>query len=155
MQVAMGSNPDRPEKSEPPALVLFDGNCNLCNTGIRFILKRDSKGFFRFCAAQSETAKSYLERYGIEKDDLSSVVLIEDGRCYKRSQAGLRIVRRLRWLWPLLYGFVVVPRPLRDACYRWVAKNRYKWFGRSESCFLTSSEYAERFLGQESDSRSS
>lgn len=126
--------------------MLFDGVCNLCNGWVNFVIDRDPAGIFRFAPLQSEAARSYLERSGLPLDFLEGVVLIEDGRCYIRSAAALRIVRRLRGPWPLFYGLVIVPRPFRDAAYRWIVQNRYRWFGKRDACRLSTPELANRFL---------
>jgi predicted DCC family thiol-disulfide oxidoreductase YuxK len=129
------------------AVVLFDGVCNLCNASVNFIIDRDPAGHFKFAALQSEAASGMLAPCGPSGEALSSVVLLEEGRCYERSAAALRIARRLSGAWPLLYAFVVVPRPLRDAVYDWVARNRYRWFGKRDACRLPTPELRARFLG--------
>lgn len=128
-------------------IVLFDGVCNFCNASVNFILKRDPKGVFRFAPLQSEVAKQLLEKFHLPADDLDTMVLIEDGTASTRSTAGLRIARRLKGTWPLLYGFIVLPRFLRDAVYRLIAKNRYRWFGKKDVCMVPKPEWKERFLG--------
>ncbi|MCA9433751.1 MAG: DUF393 domain-containing protein, partial [Candidatus Omnitrophica bacterium] len=120
-------------ETEKP-IILFDGVCNFCNSSVDFVIARDPKGIFRLGALQSEEAKPYLEKYEIDPDDLSSMALIEDGKLYRRSTAALRIARRLKQPWPLLYVFIVIPPFVRDFVYNWIAKNRYKWFGKMESC---------------------
>lgn len=130
-----------------PPIVLFDGVCNLCNGSVQFLLKRDPEGRFRFAALQSDAGRSLLAEHGLDPDILSSVVLIEDGRIWKESSAALRIARHLPGAWKLLRVFAAVPRPLRDAVYRWIARNRYRWFGKTESCWLPTPELKARFLG--------
>ena len=130
-----------------PPIVLFDGVCNLCNGSVQFLLKRDPEGRFRFASLQSDAGRSLLAEHGLAVDSLSSVVLIEDGRVWQESSAALRIARHLPGAWKLLRVFAIVPRPLRDAVYRWIARNRYRWFGRTETCWLPSPELKERFLG--------
>jgi predicted DCC family thiol-disulfide oxidoreductase YuxK len=100
-------------------VVRFDGRCNLCHGLVRFIAARDPAGRFRFAPLQPAA---------------DGIVLVEAERTYTKSTAALRIVRRLRYPWPLLYAFVVVPRPLRDLVYDWVARHRYRWFGRRDTC---------------------
>ncbi|HKW03130.1 MAG TPA: DCC1-like thiol-disulfide oxidoreductase family protein [Vicinamibacterales bacterium] len=113
-------------------VVLFDGVCNLCNGLVQFIIRRDPHARFKFAAMTS-----------FEDDTL---VLVEDGRKYVRSDAVLRIARRLRAPWPLLYAFIVVPRPLRDWAYDIVARRRYRWFGRREACMVPTPELRARFV---------
>ena len=116
------------------AVVLFDGVCNLCNDSVDFILSRDPAGYFRFAPLQSEPAKPLLARCKLPSSFLDNIVLVENGECHVRSTAALRIARRLAWPWPLFYAAIVIPRPLRDAIYDWVARNRYRWFGKREHC---------------------
>ena len=127
-------------------IVYFDGVCNLCNGAVQFVLKRDKKGVFRFAALQSEEGQELLARIGLSGEALKTIVLVEDGTVYTHSTAALRLARRLSGLWPLLYVFILVPRPVRDGVYNWIARNRYRWFGRTESCMLPRPEWKERFL---------
>lgn len=129
-----------------PAVVLFDGVCNLCSASVRFVLRRDPAGRFRFASLQSEAGRELLRRHGLDPDDLHSVVLVEDGRAYTRSDAALRIARGLGGGWPLLGALRAVPRPVRDRVYGLVAANRYRWFGKQDSCMLPTPELRERFL---------
>jgi predicted DCC family thiol-disulfide oxidoreductase YuxK len=126
-------------------VILFDGLCNLCTWSVQFVIRRDPGGVFRFAALGSEIGLELLGRSapGVVAD---SVVLIEDGRAHTRSTAALGIARRLRWPWPVLYALIIIPRPLRDALYAWIARNRYRWFGRRESCMVPTPELRERFL---------
>lgn len=126
--------------------LLFDGVCNLCSGSVQFILKRDRQGRFRFASLQSEVGRRLMTEHGLDPDALSSVVLIEDGRAYQESTAALRIARHLPGAWKLLRAFLVIPRPLRDAAYRLIARNRYRWFGKTESCWLPTPELRARFL---------
>jgi predicted DCC family thiol-disulfide oxidoreductase YuxK len=126
--------------------LLFDGVCNLCSGSVQFILKRDTRGRFRFASLQSEAGRRLMAGHGLDPDALSSVVLIEDGRAYQESTAALRIARHLPGAWKLLRVFTVIPRPLRDAAYRLIARNRYRWFGKTEACWLPTPELRARFL---------
>ena len=139
-----GSSPggERIEMSAEQHIVLFDGVCNLCNGAVRFILARDPEGHFRFASLQSETARRLL------KDDApaETIVLIEAGKTYTKSTAALRIARGLRFPWPLLYALVAIPRPLRDLVYDWVARHRYAWFGKRETCPVPTPEVRWRFM---------
>lgn len=133
-------------KDTPHPIVLFDGVCNLCSGSVQFILKRDPKGTFRFASLQSDAGRRLMLEHGLDPDALSSVVVIEDGRAYQESSAALRIARHLPGAWKLLRVFTVVPRSLRDAVYRWIARNRYRWFGKTEACWLPTPELRARFL---------
>ena len=128
------------------AVILFDGVCNLCSGSVQLILKRDPEARFRFASLQSEAGRSLMLEHGLDPDALSSVVLIEDGRAWQESSAALRIARHLPGAWKLLRVFTVIPRSLRDAVYRWIARNRYRWFGKTETCWLPTPELKARFL---------
>jgi predicted DCC family thiol-disulfide oxidoreductase YuxK len=123
-------------------IILFDGVCNLCTGSVRFVIARDSRRQFRFASLQSSVAERLLGR----RDTLESVVLVEDGRTYRKSTAALRIARRLDGLWPLLSVLLVIPRSLRDALYDWIGARRYRWFGRTDACWTPRPELADRFL---------
>jgi predicted DCC family thiol-disulfide oxidoreductase YuxK len=128
------------------AVVLFDGICNLCNASINFVIDRDPEGYFKFASLQSSEAAALLDRCGSTPAALEAIVLIEDGTCYSRSTAALRIARHLTGAWPLLYGLLVIPRPVRDYLYDWVAENRYRWFGQRDSCRIPTPELQDRFF---------
>ncbi len=129
-----------------PVVVLFDGVCNLCNAAVRFIIDRDPAGRFQFAPLQSAAGQELLSRHGLDAEQLQTIVLVEDGRAYTRSTAALRIARRLRAPWSLLYGLIALPAPLRDWAYDLVGRNRYRWFGRRESCRIPTPEERARFL---------
>lgn len=134
--------------SESSAIVLFDGVCNLCNGAVTFIIDHDPDAYFMFAPLQSEVGGARLEpeRSGPKPTDaLESIVLLENGQRFTRSTAALRIARKLRGVWPL-YAFIVVPKPIRDRVYRWIARNRYRWFGKTDACRLPTPELARRFL---------
>jgi len=131
--------------SEHPIL-LFDGVCNLCNSSVQFIVKRDKDATFRFASLQSEEAQELLDAFDDKPGDLSSVILVEDSKLYARSTAALRIARRLGDAWPLLYGFIIIPQPIRDGVYNWIARNRYRWFGKKDQCMIPSPDLKSRFL---------
>ena len=126
------------------AIVLFDGVCNFCNSSINFIIKHDKKGHFKFAPLQSEIAKIMVGDKTLSMPE--SVILIENGKTYDRSTAALRIARKLDGLWPLLYVFIIIPKPLRDMVYNLIGRNRYKWFGKMEVCMIPTPEVRERFL---------
>ncbi|WP_395090970.1 thiol-disulfide oxidoreductase DCC family protein [Armatimonas sp.] len=128
------------------AIVLFDGVCNLCDKSVRFIFCHDPSGYFKFAPLQSQTAQKLLADAGASAPDLNSILLIEDGKVYSHSTAALRIARRLKAPFPLLWAGMILPRPLRDIVYKVIAKNRYKWFGQKESCELPPKDLRERFL---------
>jgi predicted DCC family thiol-disulfide oxidoreductase YuxK len=128
-------------------VILFDGECNLCNSSVQFILRRDSAKRFRFASLQSPAAQRQLQEIGLTPEDLpDSIALIEDGKVYVKSTAGLRIARGLGGLWPLVSVFLVVPAVPRNWIYDLIARNRYRWFGKREECMLPTAETRERFL---------
>jgi predicted DCC family thiol-disulfide oxidoreductase YuxK len=128
------------------ATILFDGVCNLCNGFVQFVIARDPGARFRFAALQSDAAASLLRDAGAIAPLPDSIVLVEDGRLHFRSDAALRILRGLRFPWPLAYGFVVLPRFVRDRVYDLIAAHRYRWFGRRESCMIPTPDLERRFL---------
>ena len=134
------------------AIVLFDGVCTLCAWSVQFVLKRDPKGYFRFAALQSPIGQQLLSDHGLSEMPNSSVVLIENETAYTRSGAALRIARHLNGAWPLLSVFLIVPRFLRDGIYGWIASNRYRWFGKKESCMVMTRDIRDRFLDIEKKS---
>ena len=130
----------------PNRLVLFDGVCNFCNFWIKFALKRDGKGKLKFGSLQGETAQRLFPQYGIDPSVITSVIFLEDGLAYHESTAALKICRHLDGGWKLLYALIIVPTFIRDGIYKWIAKNRYKWFGKQESCMLPTAEQRARFV---------
>ncbi|WP_181304978.1 thiol-disulfide oxidoreductase DCC family protein [Rufibacter sp. XAAS-G3-1] len=126
--------------------ILFDGVCNLCNGFVQFVINHDPKSYFRFASLQSEAGQEVLSTHGLPTGHFKSVLLVENGQLYTRSAAALRIVRRLSEGWSLLYALVLVPPFLRDPLYDWVSRNRYRWFGRQESCMLPTPALKARFL---------
>jgi predicted DCC family thiol-disulfide oxidoreductase YuxK len=136
---------------ESKSIVLFDGVCNFCNGTVRFIIERDPDARFAFAPLQSEVGRELLAKNGYEAAiDPDTVLLVENGAVYERSTAALRIARHLRGPTKLLHAFVIVPRFLRDAVYRLIARNRYRWFGKSEQCIVPSPSVRSRFLAQSS-----
>ncbi len=133
------------ENQQHPVL-LFDGVCNLCNGFVQFVIKRDTAAVFRFTALQSEAGKALLSKHLHAPTDLSTVILIENGKLYTHSDVALQVVRHLGGIWSVFYVFVLIPRPLRDQIYNWIAKNRYRWFGKKEQCMLPTPEIKARFL---------
>jgi predicted DCC family thiol-disulfide oxidoreductase YuxK len=127
-------------------IVLFDGVCNLCSSAVQFVIRHDKKNSFLFASLQSEMGQQLLSQYNFPLDELNSFILIENNKAYTRSTGALRVVKKLKGLWPLLYGFIIVPGFIRDAVYNWIGKNRYKWFGKKEECMIPTPELKARFL---------
>jgi predicted DCC family thiol-disulfide oxidoreductase YuxK len=126
-------------------LIFFDGDCNLCQYAVQFIIQRDQKGRYCFASLQSELAKELLSDSGQVPLELSTVILWEEGRILHRSTAALRIAKGLSGLWPLLFICIIVPTFIRDGIYNWIAANRYQWWGKSASCMVPKPEWKNRF----------
>lgn len=129
-----------------PPIILFDGVCNFCSGVVNFIIRQDKEKVFCFAALQSEVGQKLLEQYNLPKEKFDSFLLIENGKVYKSSSAGLRLYSRLPWYWKWTQIFWIVPRFLRDAVYNFIARNRYRWFGKSESCMVPTADVRSRFL---------
>ena len=127
-------------------VVLFDGQCNLCNGVVRFLYPRDPNANLHFAALQSQTGQQLLDKFNLPTDELDTFILIEDNRYYQKSGGALRVTRYLRFPWPVLRVFLIVPAFIRDVLYNFVACNRYRWFGRLDSCPLPTPELKDRFL---------
>lgn len=129
-------------------IILFDGECNFCDSFVNFVVKRDSKNEFRLCALQSQCAKNLSAKYNfeIEQQNLSSVILLNDEKIYKKSTAAIKILSQLGGLWHLMPALFIIPKFLRDFFYDYFAKNRYRWFGKKEICEINSAEINQRLL---------
>jgi predicted DCC family thiol-disulfide oxidoreductase YuxK len=128
------------------SIILFDGVCNFCNGAVQFIIKRDKKNRYSFAALQSDAGRKLLEEYHLPVDNLSTFILIEGGMAYSKSTAGLRIAKHLSGLWAVLYPLIIIPAFLRDILYNFIAKNRYRWYGRMDECMIPTPEIRARFL---------
>ena len=127
-------------------ILLFDGVCNLCNSFVQFVIRHDAKAVFRFTPLQSEIGRRLMEKGHFPPEELSTVILVNKGKFYSHSDVPLQVVRNLPGAWPMLYTLRIIPKPIRDALYNWVAQNRYRWFGKRESCMLPTPELKQRFL---------
>ena len=126
-------------------IVLFDGVCHLCDRSVRFVLERDLDTRFHFAPLQSVLGKKLLEKHGLPPDSIDGMVLIDRGTVHTKSSAALRITGQLSFPWRTGILFLVIPKPLRDAVYGVVARHRYRWFGKSESCMVPDSRWESRF----------
>ena len=126
-------------------VLLFDGVCNLCNGFVRFTVKFDAEGTFRFAPLQSPVGQEILDRHDMDTEEFDSVVLVEAEGVSTHSTAALKVMRELDGPWPLLYPLVYLPKVLRDGVYDLVARYRYRVFGRKESCPMPEPEVRERF----------
>ncbi len=127
------------------AIVLFDGYCNYCSGWADFIMRHDRCGYFKLGTLQSEAGQALLRQYHVPLDT-DSVVLIENGQCYVKSDATARIMGHLSGPWPLFSGIKIVPRPIRNGVYDFIARNRYRWFGKRETCRVPNAAERDRFL---------
>ena len=133
-------------RPEPAATIVFDGVCTVCSGWVEFLLKRDRCGRYRFAAMQTPAGRALLQAHGLDPDDPLSFLLVEDGSARTDSDAVIAVLVGLGGVWRMTAAFRLLPRAVRDAAYRWLARNRYRWFGKKGSCFLPSAEQAHRFL---------
>lgn len=131
-------------------IIFFDGVCNLCNGSVDFILKRDPKETFRFASLQSSIAKNLLKRESVDLNNMRTIILLNNGKVFYRSNAILEILRQLTAPWPVFYVFKLVPRFIRDGLYNLISKHRYSWFGKRDTCRIPSAGERARFLEEES-----
>jgi len=129
-------------------IILFDGVCNFCNSAVNFVIKRDKTSTLKFATLQSEIAHKILSENKADASGLNTFVFIENNKIYTRSTAVLRVCRYLNGLWPLMYGFIIVPKFIRDVIYNWISKNRYQWFGKKEKCMIPTADARARFLNE-------
>ncbi|WKK77835.1 DCC1-like thiol-disulfide oxidoreductase family protein [Marivirga salinae] len=125
-------------------IIFFDGVCNLCNGAINFIIDRDKKGHFKFAPLQSNVAKNYVSQQIINNTD--SIILWKADQLYSKSTAALKIARHLDGAWKGLYVLIIIPKFIRDFVYDIIAKKRYKWFGKRDSCRMPTKDIKNRFL---------
>ncbi len=133
-------------KNKDQKIILFDGVCNLCNGAVTYIIKRDKKNVFKFAALQSEIGQQLISKFNIDTSKVDSIILIDGEKHYTKSSAALHIAKQLSGAYPLLFGFMVVPKFIRNSIYDYIAKNRYKWFGKKESCMIPTAELKSKFL---------
>ncbi len=127
-------------------VILFDGVCNFCNSAVNFVIKRDKKAVLKFAPLQSAEGGNLLALYDLKQEEINSFVFLENGKCYIKSTAALRVCRYLNNLWPLMYSFIIVPKFIRDGIYNLIAKKRYQWFGKKEICMIPTPDVRSRFL---------
>jgi predicted DCC family thiol-disulfide oxidoreductase YuxK len=128
------------------SIILFDGVCNLCNGAVNFVIKRDPGNVFKFTPLQEKQGVLLLKKHAIDAQELDSIVLVENKKVYTKSSAALRIARKMSNLWPLFFVLLIIPRFIRDGVYDFIAKNRYKWFGKKEQCMIPTPGLREKFL---------
>jgi len=128
------------------AIILFDGVCNLCNASVQFVLKHDTNHHFVFAALQSDVARDILLHYPEKITKKDSILVIENQHIYSESTAALLIAKRFTGFWKVLQVFWIVPKFMRDFAYQFIAKNRYRWFGKKDVCMVPTKEIEHRFL---------
>lgn len=140
-------------------IIFFDGICNFCNSSVNFIIKRDKKNYFKFASLQSEFAQNFLKshnlvpkslpwqvRNGKTEKKLDSIILFENNKLYIKSSAALQIAKHLNGLWKIFYILIIIPPFIRNFLYDIIAKNRYKLFGKRESCMIPDERIKDRFI---------
>lgn len=127
-------------------VVLFDGVCNFCSGAVNFVIRQDKQKKLRFAALQSAAGQRLLQAYKLPTQHFDSFVFIENDKAYHSSTAGLKLYNQLPWYWKWTQVFWLIPRFMRDALYNLVARNRYKWFGKKESCMVPTPDLRSRFL---------
>lgn len=128
-------------------IILFDGVCNLCNASVQFVIKHDKKDLFRFVALQSDLGKEIIKHIGIDQKNIDSVILYEPGVAYYyKSSAALEIAKHLGVFFNFATLFRIIPAFLRNPIYDYIAKNRYEWYGKNESCMIPTAELKSKFL---------
>src|SRR3989344_7583649 len=134
------------KQNEINELVLFDGVCNFCDSSVQFVIRKEKKPSLKCASLQSPTGQNMLKKFNVNPAEIGSVVFISGEKAYVKSTAALFLVKRLKGLYPLLFGFIIVPPFIRNAVYDWVARNRYKWFGKKDSCMIPTPEIRARFV---------
>ena len=132
------------EKAKP--IILFDGVCNYCNSLVNFLIRQDKQNKFLFAPLQSATAQQLLRKHGLAPADFDSFVLVDQNAVSLRSTAALKVLNHLPWYWKWTQLFWIVPRFLRNGVYNLVARNRYKWFGKKDTCMIPTPETKDKFL---------
>jgi predicted DCC family thiol-disulfide oxidoreductase YuxK len=127
-------------------ILLFDGHCNLCNSAVKFVIKRDKRALIKLASIQSDTAEKLLFSHNFLAETLDSFVYIRDERILTKSSAALHLMKDIGGFYSLLYAFIIIPQFIRDSVYSFIAKNRYKWFGKLDTCMLPDKENIKRFL---------
>jgi len=127
-------------------VILFDGVCNLCSSSVQFVINNDRKAKFLMGSLQSKEGNELAKKFNVDAEELRTFILIENDKAYQKSTAALRVTKKLNGLWPLLYIFIIIPPFLRNAVYDFIASNRYKWFGKKETCWIPDPELRSRFI---------
>ena len=136
------SKPQTPNYS----IILFDGICNFCNGMVNFAIRHDKKDQLRFAALQSEAGQKLLAAYNLTQEKFDSFILIENGKVYQKSSAALRVFKAFPWYWQVFQVLRIIPNFICNPVYDFIARNRYKWFGKKEQCMIPTPELRSKFL---------
>lgn len=128
-------------------VVLFDGVCNLCNSSVNWIIDHDKEGKFKFASLQSVYGQNVVKQFNLTGEYMDTVLLLDGDKLYKRSEAVLRIAKHIGGIYSLAYVFIIVPAFIRNFFYNFVARNRYRWFGKQDACRIPTPELKAKFLG--------
>ena len=129
-----------------PMVIVFDGVCNLCNSSVQWVLKYDKNARFSFASLQGEFGQNLLKQNALDPKTFHSFILLEGDQLYTQSTAALRVAKKMSFPFFLLYPFILVPKFIRDTIYDYIANNRYKWFGKTESCMIPDPAVQQRFI---------
>jgi len=132
--------------SEINNILLFDGVCNLCNYAVQFVIKRDRNAVIKFASLQSSIGQKLLLQHQLSNTQFDSFVYIKNNKIFLKSTAALHLMKDIGGIWKFLYAFIIVPEFIRNTIYNIVSKNRYKWFGKKDSCMMPNEKLRERFL---------
>ena len=127
-------------------VILFDGVCNYCNSIVNFVIRHDKHNRLLFAPLQSQTGQELLRTYHLPVGDFNSFVFISEQKAWLRSSAALQVLRQLPWYWQWTRAFWIIPQFIRDAVYNLIARNRYRWFGKKETCMIPTPDVKARFL---------
>jgi predicted DCC family thiol-disulfide oxidoreductase YuxK len=133
-------------KNLPNHIIFFDGVCNLCNSSVNFVIRHDKQNIFHFASIQWDVTRDLLAENYPEEDYFQTILYYENGRIFEKSTAVLRIARKLGFPWKAAYGFIIVPKFIRNAIYMLISRNRYKWFGKKDKCMVPSPGLKNKFL---------
>lgn len=131
-------------KNKP--IILFDGVCNLCTSSIQFVLKHEKNKEFRFASLQSKFGENILKKHNLDIENYDSIIFLENDNIYFKSSAALKIAKKLKFPFNIISIFIISPKFIRNPIYNFIAKNRYKWFGKKDVCFVATEELLDRFL---------
>jgi predicted DCC family thiol-disulfide oxidoreductase YuxK len=134
-----------PEQPTQHPVILFDGECNLCNGAVQLVIRHDKKHTFRFAALQSPFGQTLKQTHNIPPS-LDSFLLLDNKELHSQSTAALRVAKRLNGIWPVLYVFIIIPPFIRNGVYNFIARNRYKWFGKRDHCMIPTPELKSLFI---------